>query len=38
MTVKVKCDKMIRVVGYYGKVSDMNNGKKEEYKERKYMV
>lgn len=34
----VKTTKYIRVVGYFGKVDDMNKGKLQEYKERRYML
>lgn len=36
--MKVKTQKFLRVVGYYGKADDMNVGKKEEFAARKYMV
>lgn len=36
--VSVKTTKYVRVVGYYGKTTDMNNGKVSENKSRKYMV
>lgn len=35
--MKVKTDKYIRVVGYYAKTSSMNNGKVQEYADRKEM-
>lgn len=34
----VKTTKYVRVVGYYGKTSDMNDGKTKETNSRKYMV
>lgn len=34
----VKTSKYIRVVGYLGKIDDMNIGKKSEYNERRYML
>lgn len=37
MTVQVKTDKYIRVVGYFGKVNNMNEGKTSEYNARKCM-
>lgn len=37
MLVNVKCNQIIRVVGYYAKVEALNVGKKQEYDEREYM-
>lgn len=36
--VKLKTTKYIRIVGYFGKVDNMNTGKRAELKARKYML
>jgi anaerobic ribonucleoside-triphosphate reductase len=37
-TIKVvRCEIFSRVVGYYRPVQDWNEGKKEEFKDRKYL-
>lgn len=37
MTVEVKCNQVIRAVGYYAKVESLNDGKQKEYEDRQYM-
>ena len=36
MTVQVKPKTYVRIVGYYSEKSNMNKGKAEEFKDRKY--
>lgn len=36
--LKIPCEVFTRVVGYYRPTSQMNKGKKEEFKDRKFFV